>query len=265
MSIVHTSYRAALVVLASTLFVWGCGGPAATVDAPADVPAEFPNHSADDIVFEIRADTDDLEAFSGRAQLSIDSPSQRGTYSATLRNRRADSLFLSVGQFGFEGLRALVTSDSFYVYDLLRNRLTYGSVDDASSALPIPVGGDDVFRSLLGVIVPSSQADWRLNASGRYYTLTSPEQGQTLVVDPAIWRVIRYEERDASGDLVEERLYGDFHEFDGVLLPRRVTFNIPPQETSVTLAYRSISVNPESLDFGLRVNRSAERVSASAR
>lgn len=265
MTVVSIASRAALVVVASTFFLWGCTGPAATTEPPADVPAEFPNHSAEDIAFEIRSDTDDLEAFAGRAQLSINSPSQRGTYSATLRNRRADSLYLSVGQFGFEGLRALVTSDSFYVYDLLKNRVTYGAVDDAASTLPIPVGGDDVFRSLLGVIVPAPQEDWILNASGRYYTLTNRERGQTLVVDPSIWRVIRYEERDASGELVEERLYGDFQEFDGVLLPRRVTFNVPQQETSVTLAYRSIDVNPVSLDFGLRINRSAERVSASAR
>ncbi len=240
----------------------GCSTPAETVEPPADVPADFPNHSARDIIYEIRSDTDDLESFSGRAQLNIQSPSQRGSYSATIRSRRGDSLFLSVGQFGFEGLRALVTPDSFYVYDLLRNRVTYGSVDEAAQSLPIPVGGDDVFRSLLGTIVPSADADWRLNAGGRYYTLAGRSRGQTMVVDPAIWRVIRYEERDADGELIEERLYSDFQEFDGRMLPRRVTINVPPQETTVSLVYRDLSLNPSSLDFGLRINPSAERVPA---
>lgn len=256
---------APLAFLLALLMLAGCTGTGESVERAPDVPAEFPHHATSDIIFEIRSDTDHLEAFTGRAQLSINSPSQRGSYSASLRNRRADSLYLSVGQFGFEGLRALVTPDSFFVYDLLKNRLTFGSVDDASSMLPIPVDGDDAFRSLLGIIVPPLDADWRLNASGRYYTLTSRERSQTLVVDPSIWRVIRYEERDGAGELVEERLYSDFQETDGVMLPRRVTFNVPKQETSVSLVYRDLSLNPGSMDFGLRVNRSAERVSASAR
>lgn len=244
----------------------GCAAPRPAADpAPADVPGEFPHHSLDDIEQHIRASTDTLRTFSGRGQLSINSPDQRGTYSATLRGRRSDSLFLSVGQFGFEGLRALVTPDSFYVYDVLRNRVSYGSVDDAGSVLPLPVGGDDAFRSLLGIIVPRSDGGWRLNASGRYYTLAESERGQTLVVDPSTWRVIRYEERDETGQLVEERLYSDFQETGGVILPRRVTFNLPQQETSVTMSFRDITLNPSSLDFNLRASGSAERTPAGTR
>lgn len=261
-----TTYRNITLTIAGLLFgaiiLWGCAAPAATVEPPPELPAAFPNHSADDITRLIRSDADRLNAFSARAQLAIDSPSQRGSYAATIRSRRADSLFLSVGQFGFEGLRALVTPDSFFVYDLLRNRLTYGGVDQAAASLPIPVGGDDVFRSLLGTIVPDADTDWRLNAGGRFYTMTHPPSGRTVVVDPSIWRVIRYEERAPSGDLLEERLFSDFAEFDGVLLPRHVAINMPEQDTRVTLVYRSIALNPAALDFSLRVNRQAERVPA---
>lgn len=241
----------------------GCAAPAETIERPADLPAAFPHHSAQDIVFEVNADTDDIHAFTGRAQLNINSPTQRGSYSATLHNRRADSLLLSVSQFGFDGLRALITPDSFYVYDVLRNRLSYGSVNDAARSFPIPIGSDDdIFRTLIGAIVPQTGPDWILNAGGRYYTLANAQQGRTLVVDPSIWRVIRYEERNAAGELIEERLYSDFQEFDGAILPRRVSINVPELETSVTLVYRNISVNPSSLDFELQVNRTAERVRA---
>ncbi len=258
---VSTSGPVLGLILVSILYA-GCASSAEIIEASPDLPAEFPHHSIQDISFAIDADTDAIQSYSARAQLSINSPSQRGTYSATLLNRRADSLLITVGQFGFDGLRALVTPDSFYVYDVLRNRVTYGSVDEAAASFPIPVGGDDVFRSLIGTLVPAHDSDWILNAGGRYYTLSNARLGRTLVIDPTIWRVIRYEERDAAGDLVEERLYSDFQDFDGKYLPRRVTINVPPHESSITLVYRSISLNPASIDFTLEVNRSADYIPA---
>jgi hypothetical protein len=244
------------------LFVAGCAAPREAVTPPGELPSEFPHHSADDVIGMITDDAAHLDAFSARGTLTLQSPSQRGTYNATIRNRRADSLYLSAGQFGFEGLRALVTPDSFYVYDLLRNRVTYGDVETAGSAFPIPIGADDVFQSLIGVVVPEAGTDWRISASGRYYTLSDQVRRRTLVVDPSIWRVIRYEERNGEGDLVEERLYSDFGMHGGMLLPGRVAFNVPAQDTRVTLVYRSIEVNPGNLNFDIRVSNSASRIPA---
>jgi hypothetical protein len=247
---------------AAALFIAGCAGPRGTVAPTEDRSEGFPYHSAEEIVALIADDSAQLHAFSARGSLTLQSPQQRGTFSTTIRNRRADSLYLSAGQFGFEGLRALATPDSFYVYDLLRNRITYGDIGLAGSTLPIPVDGDSVFESLLGIIVPDANASWQVSASGQYYTLSDPQRRRTLVVDPTIWRVIRYEERSPSGDLLEERLYADFSETDGVVLPGRVTFNVPPQDTRVTLVYRSLDLNPDVLSFDIRASSSAQRIPA---
>lgn len=244
------------------LVLAGCAGPREVVTPTADLPDEFPYHTAEQIIDLISDDASHLDAFSARASLTLQSPSQRGTFNATVRNRRADSLYLSAGQFGFEGLRALVTPDSFYVYDLLRNRITYGDVAAVAGSLPIPIDQDGVFESLLGIIVPDRSTNWQLSAGGRYYTLVDRERRRTLVVDPTLWRVIRYEERTTSGELMEERLYADYAETDGVLLPGRVTFNVPDQDTHVTLVYRSIDLNPSNLRFDLRASGSAQRVPA---
>lgn len=244
------------------LLIAGCAAPREAMVPPGELPSEFPHHSADQVIGMIGDDAAGLDAFSARGTLTLQSPAQRGTFNATIRNRRADSLYISAGQFGFEGLRALVTPDSFYVYDLLRNRVTYGDVAMAGGSLPIPLGGDDIFQSLIGIVVPDAGADWRIASSGRYYTLSDQVRGRTLVVDPTIWRVIRYEERDPQGDLIEERSYSDFSVHDGVLLPGRVSFNVPAQDTQVTLIYRSIDVNPGSMSFDLRVSNSASRIPA---
>jgi hypothetical protein len=246
------------------IFIAGCAGPRETVVPEATLPDAFPNHTAGQVIGLIENDARHLDAFSARGTLTLQSPSQRGTFNTTLRSRRADSLYLSAGQFGFEGLRALVTPDSFFVYDILRNRVTFGDVATAGASLPIPLDGEAVFESLLGVIVPEESVSWRLSAGGRFYTLNDPIRNRTLVVDPTLWRVIRYEERDSDGQLVEERLYSDFSEHDGVLLPTRVTFNVPSQNTNVTLVYRSIDVNPASLNFDLRASSSARYTPAGA-
>jgi hypothetical protein len=49
-----------------------------------------------------------------------------------------------------------------------------------------------------------------------------------------------------------------------VVLPGRVTFNVPAQDTQVTLVYRTIDVNPSNLSFDLRASNSATRVPAGA-
>jgi hypothetical protein len=41
-----------------------------------------------------------------------------------------------------------------------------------------------------------------------------------------------------------------------------VAFNVPAQDTRVTLVYRSIEVNPGNLNFDIRVSNSASRIPA---
>lgn len=248
------------LIAVAAIVLSACGGPRAVIDDRPDAPAgDLPVLSAMDVVDQIGQSSSGIRSYAARGQINIQSPQQRGTYAVNVRAGASDSLFLSVGQFGIEGLRALVTPDSFFVYDVLRNRLTYGGIEQARAVLPVPLGGDDAFRSLIGTILPDMASAWQVNAGGRFYTMSAADENRTLVVDPALWSVLRYEERDASGDLVEERLYSDHADFGGYMLPRRIAFNIPGHETSVTLMYRDVDINPDRLDLSLRVNRTAQR------
>ncbi len=260
------SYRTRFLLVVTTAIVLSaCGGPRAVVDDRPDAPSgDLPALSAMDVADRIAEATQGIRTYSARGQINIQSPQQRGTYAVNVRASASDSLYLSVGQFGIEGLRALVTRDSFFVYDVLRNKLSYGGIDQARDILPVPLGGDEAFRTLIGTILPDIAHRWQINSGGRYYTMSDQttsgrDQHRTLVVDPVLWSVLRYEERDASGELVEERLYSDHADVGGYMLPRRIAFNVPGHETSVTLVYRDVSVNPGPLEMSLRVNRSAQR------
>lgn len=242
------------------LVVGGCSGPRETAAPDRALPAAFPGHSAEQIQQLLGPPSDSLHAFSGTARLSVQSPQQRGSFSAKLRHRRNDSLYMSISPgLGIEAARLLVTPDSFYVYNRLERSLTYGSRAFAEQHLPAALTAEDLFANLLGYLVPPSSVDLDVSAGERYYYLTDDNQHHTWVVDPAMWRVVRYEERDAAGDLTEVRSFDDFEQMGGVLLPRRLTFRQPQQESTASLYYRDLDFNPPSLSFNLDVSSSAER------
>lgn len=225
------------------------------------LPEAFPYHTLEQIEQQLILTSDTLHAFTGKANLSIQSPSRSGRFSADLRARRGDSLFLSISPgLGIEAARALVTPDSVFLYDRLQNQVTYGSLDEAAGLLALPIEGDDVFRNLLGLVVPDPAVDWRLEADTAFYYLRDPTGTRTYTADPSIWRIVRYEQRTPAGELVEERVFSDFDRFEGVYLPRRVLFRRPPEKSTASLYYRSLELNPEALSFALRTSGSTRRV-----
>src|SRR5690606_41023061 len=122
------------------------------------------------------------------------------------------------------------------------------------------VTGDDICLGFLGFLPPEETTAWQLSADSSYYHLRDPDQDRLFVVDPAIWRVVRYEERDGEGALLAQRLFYDFDLIEHLFLPRRVVIRRPQEETSATLYYRDLDLNPGALSFPDRIGEGAERV-----
>ena len=258
------SFRSLVLLLALPVLFWTAGcGPKPPPDLQAELPDAFPNHTVEDIRTRIRLSSDTLTSFRAKASLSIESPARSGRFSADLHDRRGDSLYLSISVGGLgievEGARALVTPDSFFLYNRIEKKLTYGAIDEAGDALPAVLTGDNVFMNLLGIVAPEEDVDWRLEADSAHYVLRDPEGLRQYRIDPALWRVVRYEERTSGGALVEERAFSNFDEFEGVYLPRRVVLRRPGEEASASLYYRTLDLNPPSLSFDLRVSGDVER------
>lgn len=237
----------------------GCAGPRPSIET--ELPADFPFHRVEQIQQNIILTSDTLHAFRGRASFSVSAPEQGGRFTAEIKSQRGDSLYMSISPgLGIEAARALVTQDSVFLYDRIKNTLSYGSLKDASTILSIPVSAEDLFRNLLGILVPDPEVEWSLEADSAFYYLDNPTQTLRYVIDPSLWRVVRYVEYAASGDLVEERIFSDFDVFDGVYLPRRVIFRRPGNHTVASLYYRNLDLNPDQLSFELNVRTSTKRV-----
>ena len=252
-----------LVLLGSValLIATGCSGPRPLADRPA-LPGTFPNHTVDQVQAALRpAPFDTLASYRGKASLAIRTPQQSASLTADLRHRRADSLYMSLSPgLGIEAARVLVTPDSFFVYDRLKKRLTYGPASLADEYLPGPLSNDDLFLGLIGLAGPELSTPWALEADSSHYILRDPARDRFYVIDPSIWRVTQYEERDEAGNLVEQRLYEDYDLIDGLFVPRRVVLRRPQDESSATLYYRDLDLTPGPLTFSFRISSEAERV-----
>ncbi len=256
----HTAVLLTTALLTCAFLAAGCSGPRPP-ELAREVPGAFPNHTLRQIQTRIARSTDTLRAFEATARLRIASPQQSGRFNATLRGRRGDSLFVSISPgLGIEAARALVTPDSFFVYDRINGRLTYGALADAAGQLPAPLLSGTVFENLTGIAAPEADVEWSLAADSSRYRLRSPDGRRTYTVDPAFWRVTRYVERAPGGAVVEERRFSAFDDFGGLVLPREVVLRRPQEETTVSAYYRRLTPNPGALSFDLDVPASAEHV-----
>lgn len=248
-----------VLLLASVVGLAGCSGSKSTADAPG-LPDAFPNHSAQQIHTLITARSDTLNGFRANARMTVRSPRQSGSFNAEIRQARADSLWMRMSRFGFEGARLLITRDSFFVHNRMENQMMVGTVDEAQQFLAAPVTSEDAFVNMLGLVSPDPDVEWTVKTDSLRYYLKSPSGRQTYAINPMNWRVTRYARVNAEGDVIEERLFGEFETVDGVVLPTRVVFRNRPEEAFVMLAYENLTLNPEALSFDFRVPPDVPRV-----
>jgi len=243
------------------LVLAGCGSSQPATDIRTAVPSAFPNHSVEAIQRLLPAPSDSLATLQLRSGMTVRSPEQSGSFSAELRYRRADSLYMTISPgFGIEAARLLVTPDSFYLYNRIERSLTLGSVSDAERVLPLPVDSAAVLPNLLGMLQPDPDVAWERTTSGDLYRLTAPDGRARYFIDPTLWRVVRYEMRDGEGALIEDRTFSDFDRVDGIVIPRRVVFRRPQDNASATLTVRDLTVNRTDLSFALNVRDDVRRV-----
>ncbi len=249
------------LVFALIFLTAGCSGSRSGLNTGGDLPAGFPNHSYEQIVHNLTSHPFPVEAYLSESALAIKSPAQSGSFSASITHKKNDSLLISISPgLGIIAVRALVTPDSFYVHDRINKELAVGTIEDMQRLLPFPTDSASLYSSLLGVWLPVSSPEWELTTDKGYYILKDADARHTLFIDPIYWRVVRYIEKTSNGQLIEERTFSEFEDFDGIYLPRRLTFRRPGDDTSASLYHRKLTLNPSSLAFDFNVSNSVKRI-----
>ena len=131
-----------------------------------------------------------------------------------------------------------------------------------SQFVPGILFGPHVFEQLLGILVPDPDASWSLEYTAGQYVLTRTDGGLRYIVDADHWRVTLREVRGPNDAVVEALRYGEFSDTAGSRYPGRVVFQRSAEGVAVTAGYRMITLDPDDLDFTIRVPAAVPRVRA---
>lgn len=227
------------------------------------MPSGFPNHSTSTIRHSIAAASDSIGAVSAVAQVRVRAPEVDNSYKSWLRLQDGDSLMVSVSPgFGIQAVRGLATPDSVFLHNRLHHELYFGAFAAARTLVPGVDSLAALFANLTGTLRPPAGPDWQLRADSSYYYMEarSPERREIYVVDPSLWRVVRYQVRDGSGALLEERVFSGFHEVGGFFFPRQIRVRRPPSRQELTVHYESAEINPDDLDLRFAIDPTVKRI-----
>jgi hypothetical protein len=193
--------------------------------------------------------------------VAVSSPDENGRFSTRIAYRRNDSLLVRIRfPLGIEGARVLVAGDSAWIFDRVHDEVAYGSIADVARVLPGAMLGPDLIDDALDFIKPDPRIAWRLTSDTLRYHLTSPDSMHRIVVDPAIWRVVHVESRDAAGTVIEQRWYTEFSSINEYVLPLRLTMSRPVDDTRLSMVIREIDTTPGRLSFDLGLRRGTRRI-----
>jgi hypothetical protein len=248
-----------LLLVASLLA--GCSATEKTRFTPPPIPAEFPKHSVATIIENVHGASGDFETLKSKSRIRFETPDRRESVNLNIQHRRSDSLVASVRvTFGIEAARALVTRDSFFVYERVSKKLYFGEAHMINAFFPTPAPLDELFPSMTGMMVPGASADWQVSSDSLYYYLASSDGTLTYKVDPRIWRVVQYTVQSPAGEVVEERIFAEFDLFDSRILPRRIEAVRPGEGRHVWIYHRSIELNPEELSLSFKTGGISEKI-----
>ncbi len=250
-----------LFLCVGLLAMTGCASSSSVSRQPGALPDGFPNHSLREVLSALPAYPRELDRVYVEAQIAISSPEQSGRFTAKISYHRPDSMIARIGfPLGIEGARVLMAGDSAYVYDRIKKVLYTGSPERIAAVLPQAVAGTQLMEIATGFLTPDASRSWSLSSDSLFYFLHSEDETIRYLIDPSLWRVVGYRIRDTSGTIVEQRTYMDFDLINNVLIPRRMVFSRPQEDTRLSMAIRRIDMDPIRLTFDLDVKEGVERI-----
>src|SRR5690606_28731887 len=144
-----------LCLLSAAYGAAGCSGPLVRNAPDAAAPADFPHHTAEQIVYRLTEAAAGVARFRTDARAACETPEGTQRVGASLRARVADSVYASLrGPLGITVGRGLVTADSFFAYDQLNARFYLGPLAVADAYVPGAGAPGALGHTLLGLLVP---------------------------------------------------------------------------------------------------------------
>jgi len=119
------------------------------------------------------------ESMSLRSRMSFNDGKSEQQFNATIRWKRDSVIWMSAGLMGFEGARAMITRDSFYLMNKLTRELTIKPISYFAQYMPVPATFGNVQAILLGQGIDIGEAENRSFSSDS--TIVLKQQNGKLI------------------------------------------------------------------------------------
>jgi len=253
--------QAVYAFIAAIILFSGCSS------SPA-VRSEAIGISFNDVVAHADQQNARLRSLRGEGNLQIESPDFSQSVSFEVVLLRPDSLQLIFnGPFGITVAQALVTRETFQLYNSLQNRLYIGvtSPENLAKTVRIGLSFDDILSLFTGGTVLSSDrtAPYTAEPDGAdaVFLFDGGQYQRRYVVDPSTKDIRKFQLLNARGAPVGEQWFSSFETIDGITYPRKIMVTQHEERRRLTLYYQSVEWNtadPSSFSFSVPVN--AERI-----
>jgi len=203
-----------------------------------------------------------IVSMTGKGSVAFEGPEAAGSAFFEMSLRNPDSLLISLeGPFGIDAGFFFLCRQKFVMYSSMENKAVIGvpAPGTLRGVIPVDLTLEQIMDAFTGGFpLPAGAPAGYVIEDGQIraeYTL----QGQTHTywVDPASDLVVRYEVRNAGGELLLETSSSRIVERNGIAAPGRVTVGFPSRGQRLSIHYASLEINEGTPSFSYSVPRNA--------
>jgi hypothetical protein len=201
-----------------------------------------------------------VQTLVGRGNLTFDSPETAGSAFFRASLKRPDSLLLQIqGPFGIDVGTLFLSRGRYVMYNAIENAVYTGDPSSAAirSLLPFDLSTEELINALGGIFPsPGDTAGARIveiDGDITHLVFDVPGGRFDYWVDTDRLAVTKLRRQNGAGESLLEMEAGDFKEYDGISLPRRLRLTFPGSQRVVSVYYMSLSPNGDPPSFAFTV------------
>ena len=213
-----------------------------------------------------------FEWFSARFSADYKNAGLESSFSGQIRIRKDSLIWLSLSVMGIEGIRLIISQDSFKFINRLNNTFMVGDYDNLNRFLNTNIDYDILQSFLIGNDISYYEEgkfkasidrnEYKLSAAGRSkmkkYLRRHDDALKVFVqniwLDPATFKITRADVKEIRKDNIKlDATYSSFEAIGAQLFPRDMTYQISADNRIfVSVSFSRIDIN-EPLQFPFKI------------
>ncbi len=245
----------------ATLFLTGCSSTSPRHLGPAE--SYHPNV----IMAQVFERLHSFQSLEASGSIAVETPTFSNSGSIEIQLKKPDSLYFNIeGPFGIQVASAMVTRDTFLLYNSFKNQLLYCSTSrkNLGSLLQMDVDFSDIINLFGGVTLLGRESempsDYYVGDDAVVMIFKKPGGISKYWIDPENSTVSRIQILKEDGQIQKDILFSQYKLIDSIWIPFKMKINDLNSQKSVTFVYSKARANLKSVSFHFTIPDQAEYV-----